>query len=166
MWCTRTITIDLFKGLKKIVSVCRHSCRLPNSASRGVVFWLRIYPRIRSPNRNGSKCNVRNLCRTDFCKNPRKSASLPCPFYFFSLIPLPFLLLFALPLRLLSHPFFLSLSQTPFSHLLLPLPIYLTFLSYHPFSLLPSSLFFTFLPFLRLFSCDSISFLFFVPPSE
>ena len=60
--------------------VYKHSCRLPDSASRGVVFRLRISPRIRSPNRNGSKCSVNNLCRTDFCKNPRKSASLPCPF--------------------------------------------------------------------------------------
>jgi len=57
-----------------------HSCRLPDSASRGVVFRLRISPRIRSQNRNGSKCSVRNLGRTDLCKNPRKSASLPCPF--------------------------------------------------------------------------------------
>jgi hypothetical protein len=57
-----------------------HCCRLPDSASRGVVFRLRISPRIRSQNRNGSKCSVRDLCRTDLCKNPRKSASLPCPF--------------------------------------------------------------------------------------
>jgi hypothetical protein len=60
--------------------IYRHSCRLPDSASRGVVFRLRISPRIRSTNRNGSKYSVRNLCRTDFSKNPRKSASLPCPF--------------------------------------------------------------------------------------
>jgi hypothetical protein len=57
-----------------------HSCRLPDSASRGVVFRIRISPRSRSQNLNGSKCSVRDLCRTDFCKNPRKSASLPCPF--------------------------------------------------------------------------------------
>ncbi len=58
-----------------------HSCRrLPDSASQGVVFRLRISPLIRSPNRNGSNFSERNLCRTDFCKNPRKSASLPCPF--------------------------------------------------------------------------------------
>jgi hypothetical protein len=57
-----------------------HSCQLPDSASRGVVFRLRISPRIRSQNRNGSKYSVRDLCRTDFWKNPRKSASLPCPF--------------------------------------------------------------------------------------
>ncbi len=44
------------------------------------LFRLRISPWIRSPNRNGAKCSVRNLCRTDFCENPRKSASLPCPF--------------------------------------------------------------------------------------
>ncbi len=30
--------------------------RLPNSASRGVVFWLQISSRNRSENRNGSKC--------------------------------------------------------------------------------------------------------------
>jgi hypothetical protein len=58
------------------------SSLLPNSASRGVVFRLRISPRIQSQNRNGSKCSVRDLCRTDFCKNPRKSALLPCPFKF------------------------------------------------------------------------------------
>jgi hypothetical protein len=63
-----------------------HSCRLPDSASRGVVFQLRISPRIRSQNRNGSKCSVRDLCRTDLCKNPRKSASLPCPFNLWSLL--------------------------------------------------------------------------------
>ena len=45
-----------------------------------LVFRLRISLRIRSPNRNGSKFSVRNLCRTDICKNPRKSASLPCPY--------------------------------------------------------------------------------------
>jgi hypothetical protein len=56
------------------------SRRLPGSASRGVVFRLRSSPRIRSQNRNGSKCTVKDLCRTDLCKNPRKSASLPCPF--------------------------------------------------------------------------------------
>jgi hypothetical protein len=33
-----TFTVDLFKGLKKIVY--RHSCRLPDSASQGVVFRL------------------------------------------------------------------------------------------------------------------------------
>ncbi len=48
--------------------------------SWGVVFWLRISPRIRSQNRKDSKCSVRDLCRTDLCKNPRKSTSLPCPF--------------------------------------------------------------------------------------
>jgi hypothetical protein len=39
-----SITIDLFKGLKKIVSIGN----LFDSASRGVVFRLRISPRIRS----------------------------------------------------------------------------------------------------------------------
>jgi hypothetical protein len=34
------------------------------------------------PISNGSKCSVTELCRTDLCKNPRKSASLPCPFNF------------------------------------------------------------------------------------
>jgi hypothetical protein len=62
-----------------------HSCGLPDSASRGVVFRLRISPRIRCQNRNGSKCSVRDLCRNDLCKHPRKSASLPCPFNAFAL---------------------------------------------------------------------------------
>ncbi len=53
---------------------------LPDSTSRGVVFWLRISPRFRSKNRNSSKGSVRDLWGTNFCKNPRKSASLPCPF--------------------------------------------------------------------------------------
>ena len=61
--------------------------RLADSESRGVVdspnrvvFRLRISPRIRSPKRNGSKGIVRDLWGPNFCKNPRKSASLPCPF--------------------------------------------------------------------------------------
>jgi hypothetical protein len=51
-------------------------------ASGGVVFRLWISPRIWSQNWNGLKCSVRDLCRTDLCKNPRKSAPLPCPFKF------------------------------------------------------------------------------------
>jgi hypothetical protein len=62
--------------LKKIVSIGI----LVDSASRGVVFRLRISPRIRSQNRNGSKRSEMDLCRTGLCKNPRKSPSLPCPF--------------------------------------------------------------------------------------
>ncbi len=31
-------------------------------------------------NQNGSKGSVRDSWGTNFCKNPRKSASLPCPF--------------------------------------------------------------------------------------
>jgi len=54
--------------------------RLPDSASRGVVFRLRISPRIRSQKRNCSKGSVRDLWGPNFCKNPRKSASLPFPF--------------------------------------------------------------------------------------
>jgi len=54
--------------------------RLADSLSRGVIFRLRISPRIRSQKRNGSKDSVRDLWGTNFCKNPRKSASLPCPF--------------------------------------------------------------------------------------
>jgi hypothetical protein len=57
-----------------------HSCRLPDSPSRGVVSRLRISPPIWSQNRNGSKCSVMDLCQTGLCKNPGKSASLPCPF--------------------------------------------------------------------------------------
>ncbi len=57
--------------------------RLPTPTPRlaeSLVFRLRISPRIRSQNRNGSKCSARDLCRTDLCKNLGKSASLPCPF--------------------------------------------------------------------------------------
>jgi hypothetical protein len=84
IWQTRSQGCDVLLPLiyLKVWKNCiyRHSCRLPDSASLGVVFRLRISPRIRSPNQNGSKRSVRNLCRADFWKNPRKSASLPCPF--------------------------------------------------------------------------------------
>jgi hypothetical protein len=56
------------------------SRRISDSGSRGVVFPLQISPQIRSPNQNGWKRSVMDLCRTGLCKNPRKSASLPCPF--------------------------------------------------------------------------------------
>jgi len=42
---------------------------LPHSTSQGVIFRLRISPRIRSQNRNGLKCSVTDLCWTDLCKN-------------------------------------------------------------------------------------------------
>ncbi len=51
--------------------------RLADSPSRGVLFRVRIPPRIRSPNRNGSKGSGRDLWGTNFCKNPRKSENLP-----------------------------------------------------------------------------------------
>jgi hypothetical protein len=54
--------------------------RSADSLSRRVVFRLRISPRIRSQNRNGLKCSVRDQCRTNLCKNLGKPASLPCPF--------------------------------------------------------------------------------------
>ncbi len=56
------------------------SRRVADSPSRGVVFRLRISPRIWSQKLNGSKGSVRDLWGPNFCKNPRKSASLPCPF--------------------------------------------------------------------------------------
>jgi hypothetical protein len=60
----------------------RQPCRLPepDSLSRGVVFRLRISPRIRSKSRNGSNGSVMDLCRTDLCKNLGKFGSLPYPF--------------------------------------------------------------------------------------
>jgi hypothetical protein len=67
-----------FIYLKKLY-LYRQSCRLPDSVSRGVVFRLRISPQFRSYNQNSLKPSVRDLCRTGSCKNPRKSASLPCP---------------------------------------------------------------------------------------
>jgi len=39
----------------------RQSCRLPDSSIRGVVFRIRISPRIRSQNQNSSKWSVRDL---------------------------------------------------------------------------------------------------------
>jgi hypothetical protein len=54
--------------------------RLSDSPSQGVIFLLRISPWIQSLNRNGLKGCVRDLWGTNFCKNPRKSASFPCPF--------------------------------------------------------------------------------------
>ncbi len=51
-------------------------------SSRGVIFRLRISPRIRSQSWNGSQHSVRDLCRTGLCKYPRKFASLPCTFNF------------------------------------------------------------------------------------
>ncbi len=62
-----------FKGCNVLSSIGRQSCRLPGSASRGVVFRLGISPQIR-------KCSVRDLSQTDLCKNPWKSASLAFPF--------------------------------------------------------------------------------------
>ncbi len=60
------------------------SCRLPVSLSRrairGVVFRIRISPRIRSQSQNDSKCSVRDLGQSDLCKNLGKFGSLPCPF--------------------------------------------------------------------------------------
>ncbi len=56
------------------------SPQLADSLSRGVVFRLLISQQIRSQKRNGSKGGVRDLWGPNFCKNPRKSASLPCPF--------------------------------------------------------------------------------------
>ncbi len=78
MWCDVLLPLIYLKMWKNFIY--RHSCRLPDLRSREVVFRLRISPPIWSPNQNGSKCSVRNLCRPDFCKNPRKFASLPCPF--------------------------------------------------------------------------------------
>ena len=56
------------------------SRRVTDSPSQGVVFRLRTSPQIRSQKRDGSKGSVRDLWGPNFCKNPRKSASLPCPF--------------------------------------------------------------------------------------
>ncbi len=62
------------------------SRRLPVSLSRGIIFRIGISPRIRSQNRNGSKCSVRDLCRTDLCKNLGKFGSLPCLFKIFGFL--------------------------------------------------------------------------------
>jgi hypothetical protein len=51
--------------------------RLTDAVSR---FRIWISPRIRSQNRNGLKGNVRDLGKSDLCKNIGKTGSLPCPF--------------------------------------------------------------------------------------
>ena len=59
----------------------RQSCRLPDSSIRGVVFRIRISPRIRSQNQNSSKCSVRDLGQSDLCSIsslPCSLSSLPC----------------------------------------------------------------------------------------
>jgi hypothetical protein len=71
MYCT--ITIDLFKGLKKIVPI-------GNLGESGSRFSITNISANSKPKSNGSKCSVTDLCQTDLCKNPRKSASLLCPF--------------------------------------------------------------------------------------
>jgi hypothetical protein len=45
--------------------IYRQSCWLPDSASQGVVFWLRI-----SQNRNGSKCSVWTYAEQIYAKTP------------------------------------------------------------------------------------------------
>ncbi len=55
-WCGESLTPRIIES---------ESRRLPVLLSRGVVLRIRISPRIRSQNRNGSKCSVRDLCRTD-----------------------------------------------------------------------------------------------------
>jgi len=52
---------------------------LVDSPIWGVVFQIRISPRIRNQNRNGSKCSVRDISQSDLCKNLGKFGSLPCP---------------------------------------------------------------------------------------
>jgi hypothetical protein len=52
----------------------RQSCRLPDSSIRGVVFRIRISPRIRSQNQNSSKCSVRDLGQSDLCRQTDRQA--------------------------------------------------------------------------------------------
>ncbi len=47
---------------------------------RGVDFRIWISPRTRSQNRNGLKGGVRDLGKSDLCKNIKKTGSLSCPF--------------------------------------------------------------------------------------
>ncbi len=53
---------------------------LVDSPMRGVDFWIRISPRIRSKNRNGLRGSARDLGQGDLCKNINKTGSLPCHF--------------------------------------------------------------------------------------
>ncbi len=77
-WCGESTTLHIINTesflLKKF-----HS-RLSVSVMRRVVFRIWISPQIRSQNQNGPKGSVRDSWGANFCKNPRKSASLPCPF--------------------------------------------------------------------------------------
>jgi hypothetical protein len=52
----------------------------PQLTDTGVVFQIRISPRIWSQNRNGSKSSARDLGQSDLCKKLGKFGSLPCPF--------------------------------------------------------------------------------------
>ncbi len=72
--------------IKRFGSNCIYGqcCRLPDSPIRGVVFRIRISPRIRSQNRNSWKCSVRDLGQSVLCKNLGKFSSLPCPFKFWT----------------------------------------------------------------------------------
>jgi hypothetical protein len=68
-------------GHMLILSELLYSTRLVRITESGEVgFRLRISPRIRSQNRNGSKGCVSDLCWTDSCKKIKKSGSLLCPF--------------------------------------------------------------------------------------
>jgi hypothetical protein len=82
-----------------------------------VYFCIKQTFRIRSQNRNGSKGSVRDLWGTNFCKNPRKSASLPCPFHILPLLLvfcvfLPDTRTYAYILRASPHSFMSSKAQS------------------------------------------------------
>ncbi len=81
-WCGESATLRISDaGSRRLtVSLIRRVGDSPYRWQRVVVFWIRISPRIWSQNRNGSKGSVRDSWGTDFCKNPRKSVSLPCPY--------------------------------------------------------------------------------------
>ncbi len=54
--------------------------KLSDLANRGVFIFYEYLREFEAKNWNCSKGSVRDLWGTNFCKNPRKSASLPCPF--------------------------------------------------------------------------------------
>jgi hypothetical protein len=74
--CRRLSVSVIWGGLEKIDT----PGNLVDSPKRVFIFRIRISPRIRSQNRNSSKCSVRDLCQSDLCKNLGKFSSLPCPF--------------------------------------------------------------------------------------
>jgi hypothetical protein len=75
-----TVPFEPFRFWLRILGNILNRKTIPASMSRRVNFQIRISPRIRRQNSNGSNVTVRDPCRTDLRKNIGKTFSLPCPF--------------------------------------------------------------------------------------